>query len=108
MAIVSREELNNSLQSLIGAMGTDESLAFLENYADTMSDLEARASDTTDWKAKYEQNDADWRKRYTERFFAPVDTPITTPIDVKREHKEDVKKDGTQLSFEDLFNEREV
>ena len=32
--------------------------------------METKANgDGTDWKAKYEENDAEWRKKYKERFF---------------------------------------
>ena len=49
-----------------------------------LNDLETKAQgDGTDWKTKYEENDASWRKRYTERFYSkePDDPPIDQPED---------------------------
>ena len=46
-------------------------------------------------KKRYEDNDAEWRKRYRERF--------TTGQEIVNETKEDVKRDGTMQTYEDLF-----
>lgn len=100
MAIKSREELLKSLNTLIGDNSTDENLAILEDVTDTLKDYETKTADQTDWKTKYEQNDADWRKKYRERF--------TSGEEIKEEQKEDVEKDSTPLTFDSLFKEREV
>lgn len=99
MAIKSREELLKSLNTLIGDNSTDENIAILEDVTDTLKDYEAKTADQTDWKTKYEQNDADWRKKYRERF--------TSGEEIKEEQKEDVEKDSTPLTFDSLFKERE-
>lgn len=99
MAIKSREELLKSLNTLIGDNSTDENLAILEDVTDTLKDYESKTADQTDWKTKYEQNDADWRKKYRERF--------TSGEEIKKEQEEDVEKDSTPLTFDSLFKERE-
>ena len=99
MAIKSREELLKSLNTLIGDNSTDENLAILEDVTDTLKDYEEKTADQTDWKTKYEQNDADWRKKYKERFLSGET--------IKDEQKEDVKKDSKPLTFDSLFKERE-
>lgn len=99
MSIKSREELLKSLNALIGDNSNDESLAILEDVTDTLKDYEEKTADQTDWKTKYEQNDADWRKKYKERFMSGET--------IKDEQEEDVKKDSEPLTFDSLFKERE-
>lgn len=99
MAIRSREDLLKSLTNLIGDNSTDENLAILEDVTDTLKDYEEKTADQTDWKTKYEQNDADWRKKYKERFLSGET--------IKDEQEEDVKKDSEPLTFDSLFKERE-
>ena len=99
MAIKSREDLLKSLTILIGDNSTDENLAILEDVTDTLKDYEEKTADQTDWKSKYEQNDADWRKKYKERFLSGEA--------IKDEQEEDVKKDSKTLTFDSLFKERE-
>ena len=99
MAIKSREDLLKSLNTLIGDNSTDENLAILEDVADTLKDYESKTADQTDWKTKYEQNDAEWRKKYRERF--------TSGEEIKEEQEEDVEKDSKPLTFDSLFKERE-
>lgn len=96
MAVRTREQLLTSIQTRFDGQTDDESIELLEDITDTLNDLETRAQgDGTDWKTMYEQNDADWRKRYTERFYSnePENNP---PL----ESSEDDKKPKT---FADLF-----
>ena len=98
MAIKSSEDLLKSLNTLIGDNSSDDNLAILEDVADTLKDYEEKTADQTDWKTKYEQNDADWRKKYKERFLSGET--------IKDEQEEDVKKDSKTLTFDSLFKER--
>lgn len=78
MAVKTREEIIAELKVRVGEQTDDETIAFLEDVTDTISDLETKAKgDGTDWKTKYEENDAEWRKRYTERFYSS--DPNTEP-----------------------------
>ena len=99
MYIKTRDELLKSLNTLIGNNSTDENLAILEDVTDTLKDYEEKTADQTDWKAKYEQNDADWRKKYRERFMSGER--------IKEEQEEDVERDSKHLTFDSLFKERE-
>lgn len=99
MAIKSKEELLKSLNTLIGDNSTDENLAILEDVTDTLKDYETKTADQTDWKTKYEQNDADWRKKYRDRFMSGEE--------IKDEQKEDVEEDSKPRTFDSLFEERE-
>ena len=93
MAIKTREELLESINTIIGENTSDEALAIIEDVQDTFSDYDTRLSDTTDWKAKYEENDNAWRTKYRDRFFnSPGSDPEADP------EPEPIKK-----TFEDLF-----
>lgn len=99
MAIKTREDLLKSLNTLIGDNSNDENLAILEDVTDTLKDYEEKTADQTDWKTKYEQNDAEWRKKYKDRFLSGET--------IKDEQEEDVIKDSKTLTFDSLFKERE-
>lgn len=99
MAVRTREEILESFRTRLGENPDDDSISFLEDVTDTLDDFEKRAKgDGTDWKSKYEENDANWRKKYTERFFSgePKTEPITEPK---------LEPDNTPMTFSDLFKE---
>lgn len=99
MAVKTREEILESFKARLGENPDDGSISFLEDFTDTLDDFEKRAKgDGTDWKSKYEENDANWRKKYTERFFSVEPEP-----DPKPEPKPE--PDDTPRTFSDLFKE---
>ena len=96
MAVKTSEEILEEVKARVGEQTDDETIAFLEDVTDTLSDLETKAKgDGTDWKAKYEENDAEWRKKYTERFYSSGTEPGIKPP----------KPDGTEKpkTFAELF-----
>lgn len=88
MAVKTREEILAEVRVRVGEQTDDETIAFLEDVTDTLSDLETKAKgDGTDWKSKYEENDAEWRKKYTERFYSSDPdnvTELTKPDDTEK------------------------
>lgn len=97
MAVRTSEELMEVLKEKFD--DSDDSLKVIEDFSDTFKDYETKIGE--DWKTKYEENDADWRKRYRERFFS-------SPVEVKEEQKEHIKEeDGKVRTFGELFKERE-
>lgn len=97
MAVKTREEILESFKTRLGENTDDESISFLEDVTDTLDDFEKRAKgDGTDWKSKYEENDANWRKKYTERFFSVEPEPKPEPKP---------EPDDTPRTFSDLFKE---
>lgn len=71
MAVKTIEEILAEIKDTVGEQNDDKAIEFLEDVTDTLNDLETRAKgDGTDWKAKYEENDSNWRKKYTERFYS--------------------------------------
>lgn len=67
MAVLTGSQLMEAVKLLIGESTTDEHLKLLEDMQDTVKYMESTAS--TDWEAKYNENDAAWRQRYKDRFF---------------------------------------
>lgn len=99
MAVKTREEILESFKARLGEKTDDESITFLEDVMDTLDDFEKRAKgDGTDWKSKYEENDANWRKKYTERFFSVEPEPEPKP-------EPKPEPDDTPRTFSDLFKE---
>lgn len=91
MAVSTKEDLVARLTASFGENLSDDNISLLEDVSDTIDSF----SDTEDWKTKYEENDASWRKRYKERFEGKEDdNPDNEP---EIEHYESPTK------FEDLF-----
>lgn len=104
MAVLGREDYLARIQGIIGEDTSDEAMAIIEDMTDTYDDMNTRLSSSTDWKAKYEENDKTWREKYKARFFSSNED---TPSGVLGEQKEDVIDDGIEKTFDDLFVERE-
>lgn len=99
MAVKTREELLNAIKARIGEQTDDDTISFIEDVSDTLSDLETKAKgDGEDWKTKFEENDKDWRKRYTERFFSsePTEPPTEPPTELPK-----------AKNFDELFTVKE-
>ena len=105
MAVLSHDKFMSAVKGLAGDNADDNTLTMIEDFTDTFNDLETRAKDTTDWKTKYEQNDNDWREKYKARFFEG--SAGTDSATVNKEQKEDDTDDGKEITFDDLFKERE-
>ena len=95
--VKSKDEIIASLKAVIGENDSDEVLTLLEDVSDTLNvDNTAVTKELEDLKQKYEALDADWRKRYRDRFFG----------DVEEETEEIIFKDDeteTQLTYDNLF-----
>ena len=86
-----KEELLEQFKTIIGEDMSDTSIGFIEDLTDSFNDSEAE-----DWKAKYEENDKNWRKKYTERFYGKVD---------EKEEEDYFDDKPKKLRYEDLFEE---
>lgn len=93
MAVRTRDELITAVNTIIGETPDDNGLSLLEDISDTFASYD----DTEDWKTKYEENDAEWRKRYKERFEGKEV--------IVEENEDDEPKE--KAKFEDLFKEVE-
>lgn len=63
-----KEEILNLVKDILKEDTSDSALSLVEDLSDTLDNVSA--SDETDWKTKYEENDAQWRQRYRDRFFS--------------------------------------
>lgn len=88
MAIKTKDELLSSINSLEG-IEDDRLIGLLEDVEDTIASL----SDGENWKEKYEQNDAQWKQKYRDRFF---NSTADEPEDMKPEEPK-------VLTFDSLF-----
>lgn len=98
MAVKTSAELMGALKDRLGESTDDATLEFLGDMQDTLADFDSRTKDQTDWKTKYEQNDAQWREKYKARFFssgAEDDEPDDSGL----------PEDPKPLRFESLFSE---
>lgn len=101
MAVKTRDEIMEAIRKRIGEDTSDEAISLLEDVTDTFADYETKVADKTDWKAKYDEMDANWRKKYMDRFSGK------TGEDVKDEQEEQIKDDSEPRTFDELFTERE-
>lgn len=97
MAVLSKEDFLAKIQERIGEDNSDEAIGFIEDMTDTYNSMETQLADTTDWKAKFEENDAMWKQKYKDRFFTGV----------QEENKDEfLEEDNKEItSFDELFSE---
>lgn len=89
------DEIMTAVKEVIGDRQDDTCIALLEDLSDTFKDL----SSGEDWKAKYEQNDEAWRKKYVDRFMSGSPAPENEgPTQQETEAEK-------PLTFENLFKE---
>lgn len=94
MAIITKDELIKKVTTAFGESVDDDTLAIIEDVTDTLNDYDNKTKDNTNWKARYEENDNTWRKKYKERFTSGVDNQMQVETDVD---------DETPITFNDLF-----
>ena len=98
MAVKSKEELLESIKGLLADDTSDASIALLEDITDSF-DAQKTATDTEDWKKKYEENDREWRQKYRDRFFSTGSEDVVQPKELQPE------PDNSPKKFEDLCKE---
>lgn len=91
MAKVTFAELQEQINAIVGDRQDDDALHLLENVADTLNADE-------DWRAKYETVDAEWRKRYRDRFNGKAE---------EKEEPEEKEEAEEEITFDDLFDKKE-
>ena len=94
---LTKEQLMDKLKEYVGDKTDDATIELLEAVTDSIPE-----SDGEDWKAKYDQLDADWRKRYTERFYSTPEGEDKPPEGGNNDEPED---NGEDVTIDDLFKE---
>lgn len=93
--IKSISELIEAVKTRIGDNPDDDSVAFLEDITDTLTDYDNKTKDNTDWKEKYDELDKSWKQKYIERFSDDIyDDP-------DEENEDDV---AVPEKFDELFS----
>ena len=100
----SKDEILASVKTKLGEDTSDEAIALIEDINDSFEDLTARVNEAGDWKAKYEENDAQWRTKYTDRFYEPSSD---ADDDLFKEMKKEEPDKPKVMTFEDLFTVKE-
>lgn len=92
-----KDELLTALRGVLGDNQSDEAIALIEDVTDTFD------APVDDWEQKYKDNDAAWRQKYTDRFFAaPADQGNGGNTETVIEAGENEVK---SLTYDDLFKE---
>lgn len=107
MAVKSKEEILEQIKAKLGEDTSDEAIGLVEDISDTLSDIETRLSDNTDWRKKYEENDKEWREKYRNRFFNPDNSNDTNIGAGENEVPEPEADAELPTKFEDLFSTKE-
>ena len=84
----------DAITNFIGDRTDDEAIALLET-------IDNEGVDEENWKQKYEDNDADWRRKYTERF--KEGKPVVTPAPELKEEPIDEEERLESLNLDDLL-----
>lgn len=95
MAIKSKQEILDEIGLLVGTETSDEVLAVIEDVTDTIDDYERKLGDGTDWEAKYNELDNEWREKYKARFFEGDDEAEA--------EDEEAEAEDEILTYDDLF-----
>lgn len=99
MAILTKEEYQEKIKSIIGEKSDDDSLKFVEDMMDTYN--AGSAEKVNELEKKYEELDNSWREKYKKTFLGEVE--------VEKEGGEDKEKqkegENTPKTFNDLFKE---
>lgn len=103
MAVLSKEEVLRRIQERVGDAADDDSLRFVEDMTDTINNYDSLTS--TDWKAKFEQNDTEWRQRYRDRFFNSGSVDETTMVE-KTVEEEVGENEVKEYTYESLFESK--
>ena len=96
MAVKTKEEIMKVINERFADDTSDETLEFIGDISDTLDE----GSEAEKWKKKFEDNDAEWRKKYRDRFF---NGGTDKDEDDEDFHPEPVKP----KTFSDLFTVKE-
>lgn len=105
MAVLNKTDFFDRLSKRIGEDTSDEALKDMEDFTDTYNSLSSKAEgEAAEWKRKYEESEATWKKRYKARFFSSGGN-VSYPEPDEEDDGEDEKelKRATSIHLNDLF-----
>ena len=98
--VKTKDEIMKEIRTYIGDRSDDQTIALIENISDTIDDYAAHG----DYDTKLMAVEAEWRKKYMERFF--VGDKEEKIEDKKKKEKEENDK-SEEIKIEDLYTEKE-
>ena len=90
--VKTKDEIMEEIRAYIGDRSDDDTISLVENISDTIDDYAAHG----DYEAKLLDIEAEWRRRYIDRFMTG---------DNKKDVEEKEKAD--EIKIEDLYAEKE-
>ena len=101
MANIKKADWLDKFSKFIGDDTSEEAIELIEDVSDSWDE-----GDGVDWKAKYDELDGDWKKRYRDRFFDGGSNP---PKDEGAGGKaDDVKEEIVLRTYDDFYKSIEV
>ena len=104
MAILTKDQIMEMIRQRSGDDASDETLQFIEDVGDTLNNMEQLSAEGASWKAKYEENDESWRKKYKDRFFNSDVREDLAALDKKKEGPD---PEDERLTYDKLFKTEE-
>lgn len=95
--VKSKDEIMAALKDILGSDTSESAISLVEDVTDTLNDYDTKTKDSSDWKKKYEENDANWAKRYRDRFFSAENDDVDDDFMPEPKDK--------PLTYENLFEE---
>lgn len=103
--IKTKAEILEQIKNKFSEDTSDETLSFIEDVSDTLTDLEGKATGQEDWKQKFEDNDKMWREKYKSRFFAGEEKPKSDLGGNDSDEDDDEDTPPQPKTYDDLFKE---
>lgn len=103
MAVLTREQIMEKLNTLTDGKTDDDTLAMIQDFSDTFKSLEEKEDVEAvrgDYEAKLKSLDETWRKKYRDAFFNGAE-------EKKDEEEEEEEEKEKPHKYEDLFKEEE-
>lgn len=104
MAILTREQILEQIKGWLGDDTSDEALKFVEDITESLDNYETLSATGSEWKTKFEQNDAEWRQKYRDRFF---NSSVKDDLAQLEKQKTAGDPDNERLTFDKLFKTEE-
>lgn len=104
MAVKTREDLMQSVNTILGDRSDDVALEFIQDMTDTLNDFASHNGVYT--QEQYDALDNNWRTRYRERFFSGPredDDEFKSP----NNKKSDEEKREETITINDLFTRKD-
>ena len=106
MSVLTRDDYVSRIRGRLGDDLTDDDITLIEDMTDTYDDLSSKLSDNTDWKAKYDELDKSWRKKYVDRFNGKVESDTDFIEYPTKDDNESIDDYEFPKTYDDLFTER--